>query len=135
MSARCRVRSFAVVIIGLVGVADMVAQDYRPTGFEHPQAEGGVRTSDTTILVNASMPTPAWALAERALLDLNAEGAALFAEKYLDANHYLRGPEHWGISDGPDDAMENIRNWPLAHALGGPDFLVELWDKTWEGHL
>ena len=81
------------------------------------------------------MPPPAWALAERQLLALNAEGVALWAGKYLDANGHLRGVPNFGIEDGPDDAVESIRNWPLAHAAGGPESIIELWDKAWEGHL
>ena len=44
-------------------------------------------------------------------------------------------PRTSGIEDGPDDAVESIRNWPLAHALGGPDSIIEQWDRAWEGHL
>jgi hypothetical protein len=97
--------------------------------------KGALRTVDTTILVNKPMPTPAWALAERELLARNAEGATEWEDKYLDANGYLRGAPHFGIEDGPDDAVETIRNWPLAHALGGPDSLIRLWQKAWEGHI
>lgn len=100
-----------------------------------PAVEGGLRTNDTTILINKAMPTPAWALAERELLALNAEGVRLWAERYLDSNWHLRGAPNFGIADGPDDAVETIRNWPVAHALGGPDSIIETWDKTWEGHL
>lgn len=100
-----------------------------------PAVEGGLRTNDTTLLINKVMPAPAWALAERELLAINAEGAALWAEKYLDANGHLRGEPHFGILDGPDDAVENIRNWPLAHALGGPESIIQLWDRVWEGHV
>lgn len=91
--------------------------------------------ADTTILVNKTMPPPAWALAERQLIALNAEGVKLWADTYLDANGYLRGAAHFGIDDGPDDAVESIRNWPLAHALGGASSIIEAWDRAWEGHL
>ena len=91
--------------------------------------------SDLVISISKPMAAPAWALAERRLLALNAEGVALWASKYLDANGYLRGAANFGIEDGPDDAVESIRNWPLAHALGGPDSIIEQWDRAWEGHL
>lgn len=91
--------------------------------------------ADTTILVNKTMPPPAWALAERQLIALNAEGVKLWADTYLDANGYLRGAAHFGIDDGPDDAVESIRNWPLAHALGGANSIIDAWDRAWEGHL
>ena len=88
-----------------------------------------------TVVIENPMPAPAWALAERALLDINARGVAAFAERYFDDRGYLRAPARWGVSDGPDDAMENVRNWPLAHALGGPDAILAHWRKVWEGHL
>ena len=111
------------------------AQGQRRGPAPPPDVEGGLRTSDTTILINKPMPAPAWALAERELLALNGGGAAEWAERYLDANGYLRGEPHFGIEDGQDDAVETIRNWPLAHMLGGPDAIIELWKKAWEGHL
>ena len=90
---------------------------------------------DTTVLITNVMRVPAWALAQRELIARNAEGAALWAGKYLDRNGHLRGVANFGIADGPDDAVESIRNWPLAHAVGGPDSIIELWDHAWEGHL
>jgi len=99
-------------------------------------APGSLRgQGDVIIPIGKLMPPPAWALAERELLARNAEGVELWASKYLDANGHLRGAANWGIEDGPDDAVESIRNWPLAHALGGPDSIVEQWDRAWEGHL
>jgi hypothetical protein len=100
-----------------------------------PPVEGGLRTSETTILINKVMPAPSWALAERELMAMNAEGVKLWGDKYLDENGYLRGATNFGIADGPDDAVESIRNWPLAHALGGDDSIIERWNKAWEGHL
>jgi hypothetical protein len=123
-----------VVLVALVSVR-IAAQGPRRGQAPPPAVEGGLRTVDTTILVNKPMPTPAWALAERELLARTAEGAREWEDKYLDANGYLRGAPHFGIEDGPDDAVETIRNWPLAHALGGPDSLITLWQKAWEGHL
>jgi hypothetical protein len=114
------------IIIPLVAVAAVLtlsAQAQRRTPPENIAPAGGLRTSDTTILINKVMPSPPWALAER----LNAEGAALWAEKYLDANGHLRGVANFGIADGPDDAVESIRNWPLAHATGGAESIIELW--------
>lgn len=90
---------------------------------------------DAALSITRLMPAPAWALAERRLLALNAEGVDLWASTYLDANGYLRGAANFGIEDGPDDAVESIRNWPLAHTLGGPDSIIEQWDRAWEGHL
>lgn len=89
----------------------------------------------TRIEINAPMPAPDWALAERTLLAMNAQGAQAFVDKYVDDRGWLKGPTHWGIADGPDDAVEPIRNWPLAHMLGGPDTIIEQWRRIYEGHL
>ena len=43
--------------------------------------------------------------------------------------------ERWGGNDGPDDVMETFHNWPLAHALGADDRLLQLYERIWEGHL
>lgn len=92
-------------------------------------------SAQALLTVDQPMAAPDWALAERALLEVNAEGVRVFSEKYVDGRGYLRGPEHWGITDGPDDSIEPIRNWPLAHALGGPDSIIKSWQTVWEGHL
>lgn len=81
------------------------------------------------------MPPPAWALAERALLKASGDAAREFAGKYLDDRGFLRAVERWGGNDGPDDAMENFNSWTLMYALGGPDALLDLYRKAWEGHL
>lgn len=124
-----------VPVVTVAAVLTLSAEAQRRTPAESIAAAGGLRTYDTTLVINKVIPPPAWALAERQLLALNAEGAALWAEKYLDANGHLRGVANFGIADGPDDAVESIRNWPLAHASGGADSIIELWDKAWEGHL
>jgi hypothetical protein len=43
--------------------------------------------------------------------------------------------ERWGGDDGPDDAIENVADWPLLHALGAPDAVLKAYKKAWEGHL
>ena len=87
------------------------------------------------IVIDTPLPAPAWALAQRALLEINAEGVGLYASAFLDERGFLPVTPRWGVGDGPDDLMENIRNWPLAHALGGPESIIETWEKAWEGHL
>ncbi len=88
-----------------------------------------------TVVITKSMSPPAWALAERALMEANAEAAKEFANKYLDDRGFLQCVERWGGNDGPDDAMENFQNWTLAYALGAPREILNLYKKAWEGHL
>ena len=48
---------------------------------------------------------------------------------------YLECVERWGGDDGPDDAIENLTDWPILHALGAPDSILRMYKKAWEGHL
>src|SRR4029079_17686400 len=133
----CVVCLAIVVVIGGGIAGQDQSEGPRPRRVVVPVApvEGGLRTSDATIQINKPMPAPAWALAEREVLALDGTAAEQWAARYLDANGHTRGPAHFGIADGPDDAVETIRNWSLAYALGGPESLIELWSKAWEGHL
>ncbi len=91
--------------------------------------------AEVTVRIDSPMAPPAWALAERALLEANGDAAEEFAGKYLDDRGFLRCVERWGGNDGPDDAMENFQNWTLAYALGGDERVLDLYKKAWEGHL
>jgi hypothetical protein len=91
--------------------------------------------SDGGFVIAQPMETPEWARLQRELLAANAEGAQVFAGKFLDERGYLACIERWGGNDGPDDAMENFTNWTLAYSLGAPESVVDLFSKAWEGHL
>lgn len=134
MTSRCLVR-LVCAAIALIPASLLAQGGRRGGGPIAPAVEGGLRTHDTTILINRVMPAPGWALAERELIRLNALGVEMWAARYLDANGFVRGEPHYGIEDGPDDAVESIRNWPLAHALGGADSIIEHWSRAWEGHI
>jgi hypothetical protein len=81
------------------------------------------------------MPAPAWALAEREMLQAAADGARLWVEWYVKPDGSVNVPERWGVSDGPDDIMETVRGWPLVYAMGAPESVAEAYEKVWEGHL
>ena len=91
--------------------------------------------AQTTVVIDQRMSPPGWALAERELLNANAQGVREFADKFFDDNGYLQCVERWGGNDGPDDAMENLSNWTLLYALGAPESVVGLYKKAWEGHI
>ncbi len=76
-----------------------------------------------------------WALLERALLKAETEACEQFFDRYFDMRGYLRCVARWSTNDGPDDAMENLLNWTLLHALGGGDSLMEMYKKAWEAHF
>ena len=88
-------------------------------------------------MLTIATPTspPAWALLERELIRAAAEAVTAFYDHYFDERGYLLCVPRWGGNDGPDDAAENIANWPELHALGAPDTVLELYKRGWEGHL
>jgi hypothetical protein len=88
-----------------------------------------------TIGIDSPMPPPAWALMERELLRANAKACEEFCAKYFDDRGWLLCVERWGGDDGPDDAIENVADWPILHALGADDSILQMYRQAWEGHL
>jgi len=88
-----------------------------------------------TVAVDSRMAAPAWATAQRELIQLNAEAVRVHRARQFDARGYSLATPQWGVGAGADDVTEAIRNWPLAHAVGGPDSIIETWSEVWEAHL
>src|SRR5437763_1694489 len=78
-------------------------------------------TRDPILHVTTPEAPPAWALLERELLQRESEACAAFFAHYFDERGYFLCTPRWGADDGPDDAAENLLNWPMLHALGAPD--------------
>lgn len=93
------------------------------------------RAADAVVSIDTPMSPPGWALLERELLRTNTDACREFFAKYFDERGFLLCVERWGGDDGPDDAIENCNDWPLLHALGAPDTVLEMYKKAWEGHL
>lgn len=93
------------------------------------------RAAEAVVIIDSPMPPPSWALAQRELFRANTIACQEFFAKYFDSRGWLECVERWGGDDGPDDAIENLNDWPLLHALGGDDVILELYKKGWEGHL
>lgn len=93
------------------------------------------RAAPETLVARTSMAAPDWALLQRRLLQANAEACEAFYAKYVDRRDWLRVFERWGANDGPDDAAEATNDWAVLHALGGPDRILDLTRRFWEGHL
>jgi len=95
------------------------------------------RADDVTpvVTINTPMSPPTWALLERQLLDANSAACEEFYNRYFDERGFLLCVERWGGDDGPDDAIENCLHWPVLHAMGGDNRVLELYKQAWEGHL
>jgi hypothetical protein len=89
----------------------------------------------TSLEITTPMAPPEWALLERALLRANAEACEAFFARYFDERGFLLAVERWGANDGPDDAIENVNDWPHLHALGGDDRLLALAKTAYEGNV
>ncbi len=87
------------------------------------------------LVVSTPLAPPEWALLQRELLRVQTEACEAFYARYFDDRGYLRAFERWGANDGPDDAIEQVNDWALLHALGGSDRILQLYRQAWEGHL
>ncbi len=88
-----------------------------------------------TIVLNTPSSPPQWALLERELLNAQTAACERIFDKYFDERGYLLCLPRWGGNDGSDDAIENLAGWPVLHALGAPDSILEMYKLGWEGHL
>ncbi|MCC7370488.1 MAG: hypothetical protein IT306_18840 [Chloroflexi bacterium] len=89
------------------------------------------------VVVDATTPVPAprWALLERQLLDAQSRAIPEYYARYFDERGYLLCVPRWSGDDGPDDALENLLNWPALHALGAADHIMKLYRQGLEGHF
>lgn len=93
------------------------------------------RNKAPIISIDTPTPPPYWALLEWELIRNQTAAVEEFYARYFDERGYLLCVPRWGGDDGPDDAAENLAGWTMLHALGGPDKVLELYKKGWEGHL
>ena len=95
---------------------------------------GGI-AKDVALVIETVQSPPSWAILQRHLLKTNAEACQEFFAKYFDKKGFLLCVERWGGDDGPDDAIENCNDWPILHALGASNNVLEMYRHAWEGHL
>jgi hypothetical protein len=85
--------------------------------------------------ITTPVAPPTWALLERELLRAQERACEEFFGRYFDDRGYLECVERWGGDDGPDDAIENVNDWPVLYALGASETILARFKKAWEGHL
>jgi hypothetical protein len=90
---------------------------------------------EPALSITTPMDAPEWALLERQVLHEHTAACGLFFDRYFDEKGFLRCVTRWGADDGPDDAIENVNDWPQVHALGGADRIREMYQKAYEGHV
>ena len=89
-----------------------------------------------TFTIGAPMDPPEWALLERELLHAHTGACVKFFKRYFDqATGWLEMTPRWGGDDGPDDAIENVNDWPHLYAMGGDEIIRQMYTKAYEGHV
>ncbi len=84
-------------------------------------------TREVRVVIDTPMAPAAWASLERELLRANTQACLEFLDHYFDQRGYLLCVERWGgDDDGPDDAIANLTDWPVLHALGAPKVICQL---------
>ena len=98
---------------------------------------GAARSAAAAPLATIATPMapPEWALLQRHLLKANEEACAAFFARYFDERGWLQAVARWGANDGPDDAIENVNDWPTLHALGADDRVLAMAKKAFEGNV
>jgi hypothetical protein len=92
--------------------------------------------AQAAINISAPMDPPEWALLERELLRAHTAACVKFFQRYFNqATGWLETTERFGGDDGPDDAIENVNDWPHLYALGGDAVLKDMYTKVYEGHV
>ncbi|MCS6850185.1 MAG: hypothetical protein NZ700_03325 [Gemmataceae bacterium] len=91
--------------------------------------------ADKPLEIGTPLSPPTWALLQRELLRAHVPACREFYQRYFDDRGWLQCVERWGGDDGPDDAIENLMDWPILHALGACDSIRQMYRKAWEGHL
>ncbi|MCA9041527.1 MAG: hypothetical protein KDA65_14335, partial [Planctomycetaceae bacterium] len=98
-------------------------------------AKARLSADEKLLEINTPMTPPTWAVLERELLDQQQIACREFYNRYFDSRGFLECVERWGGDDGPDDAIENVNDWPILHALGADDEILTMYKTAWEGHL
>ena len=92
--------------------------------------------AENAFTIGAPMDPPEWALLQRELLHAHTAACVKFFQRYFDqSNGWLEATVRFGGDDGPDDAIENVNDWPHVYALGGDDVLKTMYTKAYEGHV
>ncbi len=92
--------------------------------------------AESVFTIASPMDPPEWALLERELLRQHTAACVKFFRRYFNqANGWLETTVRWGGDDGPDDAIENVNDWPHLYAMGGDDVIRQMYEKAYEGHV
>lgn len=92
--------------------------------------------SGEAIEITKPIDPPEWALLQREVIRAHTTACEIFFHRYFNQNTgYLECFVRWGGDDGPDDAIENVNDWPHLHALGCSDSLRTMYRKAYEGHV
>ncbi|HMO59666.1 MAG TPA: hypothetical protein PKC19_20115, partial [Roseiflexaceae bacterium] len=85
-----------------------------------------------TITADRSVPPPAWALAQRRLIDTMNAAAPAYQQRYTHSDGTFVWRQEWPGMDGSADGYESYHNWPLFYLLGGAEDLYRRSRMLWE---
>ena len=89
-----------------------------------------------TLTIATPMDPPEWALLQRELIHAHTAACVKYFRRYFNpATGWLETTERFGGDDGPDDAIENVNDWPHLYALGGDDIIKQMYTRAYEGHV
>src|ERR1700722_4263853 len=91
--------------------------------------------AEDAFTIATPMDPPEWALLERQVLHAHTAACEAFFDRYFDERGFLLCVPRWGGDDGPDDAIENVNDWPHLYALGASGRIREMYRKAYEGHV
>ncbi len=77
-------------------------------------------------------PPPAWALAQRQLIDTMNAAVPIFEARYTRPDGSFIWREEWPGMDGSDDGYESFGNWSLFYVLGGSADVHGRARRLWE---
>ena len=91
-----------------------------------------MRVGTTMLHATRLAPPPAWALAQRQLIDTMNAAVPIFEARYTRPDGSFIWREEWPGMDGSDDGYESFGNWPQFYVLGGSADVYGRARRLWE---
>ncbi len=95
-----------------------------------------LKAAEALVSIATPIDPPEWALLQRELLHAHTAACVKYFQRYFNQETgWLETTPRFGGDDGPDDAIENVNDWPHLYAMGGNAILKTMYEKAYEGHV